>query len=264
MRNLLRSGLFLLAAALTVYGLVRWRTAAGDRPADHPTEESSSRSPAVRSAAVKSAASGERPPPRSSPMVSGVPLEAAGPEDVRRVREFCRGAEEGDIPDLRRLAFRSPDPLVAGNAIRALGRLGAIAVDPEVIALIRDPRLRVRQEIIVALGQSGSEDGISDDSISELEAVLSNRDGQFRPLALQALGRLGGARARSLLESVRNDPQATDLDRTFARTALRTIEGPAGPPRPRCGSTGGITSEAPSSEAPTSGAHSSSFTRTLR
>jgi HEAT repeat protein len=66
-------------------------------------------------------------------------LEAAGPQDA---------------PRLRRIALVAADPLVAGNALRALGRLDLVAADPELLRMLDDPRPRLRQEVVRALACS--------------------------------------------------------------------------------------------------------------
>ncbi|MFO0983756.1 MAG: hypothetical protein U1E76_18830 [Planctomycetota bacterium] len=53
------------------------------------------------------------------------PMAAKTLQDVHLVLGFCESATERDVPELRRLALESADALVAGNAIRALGRLKA-------------------------------------------------------------------------------------------------------------------------------------------
>ena len=146
------------------------------------------------------------------------PMVAATPQDVRKVLNFCRRAGRGAIPDLRRFALDSSDPLVAGNAVRALGRLGAVVGDYELIGLVHDSRPRVRQEAVQALGASGNRA-----MLSKLVEVLESGDPELRPLVIQALGRVGGTRARTVLSRVLEDPDATGIDRTFARTALTSL-----------------------------------------
>lgn len=146
---------------------------------------------------------------------SPLPLRATTPEEVRDVVRFCRSAGTSEIPDLRRAALASEDPLVAGNALRALGRLGAVAHDPQLVALLHDGRLRVRQEVVVALGRSGDPR-----VVSHLEPLLADGEPELRSLVIQALGRIGGNRARALLRACQDDPAATSVERAFARAAL--------------------------------------------
>ena len=151
---------------------------------------------------------------------TGAPLLATTTSrDVRQVVVFCREARAKDEPRLRRMALESEDPLVAGNAIRALGRLGVLAGDPKLVRLIRDPRLRVRQETVRALGESKSRT-----AVGALEDVLAQDDAMLRPLAIQALGNIGGPRSRAVLEKVRDNPRSSEVDQVFARATLKTLK----------------------------------------
>lgn len=134
---------------------------------------------------------------------------------LRDLLRYCREADKSALPQLRKMALDAADPLVAGNAIRALGRLHAVARDSEILELLGDRRLRVRQELVIALGDSGDAR-----VVKSLSPLLRNRDPALRPLVLQALGKLGGRRARRHLRAVLQDPKSTDVERVFARTAL--------------------------------------------
>lgn len=185
-----------------------------------PRRPATERGPALGGEAAPAAADASLGDPvdaisSPSPSAGGkLPLHPSGPADVRRIVEFCRHAGHDDIALMRRLALGSPDPLTAGNAIRALARLGAVAGDLELTALLEDPRLRVRQEVVVALGRSGDRG-----AVEELEPLLEG-GATLRPLVIQALGRLGGARALALLERIRDDPLSSDIDRAFARAGI--------------------------------------------
>jgi len=143
-------------------------------------------------------------------------FETGSPADVREVVQFCRNAGRGDVAGLRHVALRSPDPLVVGNALSALGRLGALVGDGELCALLGDPRIRVRQEAIVALGKS------SDASVVVLlTPFLEQSDPKLRPLVIQALGRLDCAAARAALEGYASGATgATEQERAFLGAAL--------------------------------------------
>jgi HEAT repeat protein len=155
----------------------------------------------------------------------GLLLAATTPEEVRAVVRLAREAKLEDVPALRRAALESPDPLVAGNAIAALGRLGKVAGDAELLALFDDPRPRLAQELVAALGRSGDAS-----AVPRLAAVLRERDETLRSLALQALGRLGGAEARALAAAALADPRSGEVERAFAQEASRRMarSGPAG------------------------------------
>lgn len=148
-------------------------------------------------------------------------MEATTPEELRQVVSLARNASAADLPALREMALSSPDPLVAGNAIRALGRLGAVGDDPRIIELFDDPRPRVRQEMVLALGESG------DRSLEHLLIpLLDDTEANLRHLAIRALGQLAGPQARSLLEKIASDEHATRTERVFARSALASLDKP--------------------------------------
>jgi len=149
------------------------------------------------------------------------PMEATTPGEVRQVVNFSRDATAGELPALREMALRSEDPLVAGNAIRALGRLGAVADDPQIVDLINDPRPRVRQEMVLVLGRSG-QPAFED----RLIPLLDDGDSNLRQLVIHALGQLKGPRARLLLEEIVDSAASTRSERSFARTALAALDTP--------------------------------------
>lgn len=158
------------------------------------------------------------PAPSGGSPPAQVPMEATTEAQVRDIVKFADSATEKDLPELRRLALESPDPLVAGNAVRALGRLKAVIGDAGVLRLLDDHRERVRQEMVGALGASGSPD-----AIKLLAAVLDKREPTVRPLAIQALGRLGLPEGKPLLEAIVNDRSTSAVEMAFAREALKAI-----------------------------------------
>lgn len=141
-------------------------------------------------------------------------LVAATPADVRAVRRFCRDADTSDLVQLRSMALAA-DPLVAGNAIAALGRLRAVIEDAQLVELLHDPRQRIRQAVVVALGDSGDPR-----AVAMLVPALDDRSPELRPLVIRALGRLGAA---APLRELLTDPRGSEPDRIFARTALTEI-----------------------------------------
>ena len=205
----------LVTLALTGLLAVGW-LALSDSPGD---AAESARSVTDRAdASVPLPASRVEPAPMVA-LADRIPQEVRNQADVRRVVRVCRNAEPSDAASLRALAVGSPDPLIAGNAIRALGRLGEFTGDAAYRQLVDDPRLRVRQEAIIALGHSCDRG-----AIGVLQTVLDERDPRFRPLAIQALGATGGKRARAALEEILRDPRASIVDRTFARAGLDGVK----------------------------------------
>ena len=131
-----------------------------------------------------------------------------------RVR-FCQRATHADWTELRSMALTDEDTVAACNAIGALGRVGEIASDPELVSLLHDSRKRVRQETVVALGRSGQDAGIP-----ALEPLLKDEDPTIRLLTIRAIGRIGGQRATDLLQDVLDRPGRTQFERACARAAL--------------------------------------------
>jgi len=176
------------------------------------------REPPLASAALPA---GAAPPLQAEPVTGeapgrAAPLTARTPAELRRCVRLAGAADASAVPELRRLALESPDPLVSGNAIRALGRLGRGGSDAGLGAFLADPRPRVRQEAVVALGASRDPA-----AVPLLEPLArAGTDPTLRALALQALGRIGDDRARRQLESVLQDPATNETDRAFARAAL--------------------------------------------
>jgi hypothetical protein len=135
--------------------------------------------------------------------------------DVRAMVEFCDTATVGDVPALRDVALTAQSPLAAGNAVRALGRLHAVAKDADLVKLLDDPRVRVRDELILALGESRDTS-----AIELLEPLVRAQDEHLRVLAIHAIGRIGGETARRMLEQVSVDSAATPETVAFARSGL--------------------------------------------
>ena len=142
-------------------------------------------------------------------------MRATNPEEVREVLRLTRGATSSDRPALLHAALTAEDPLVAGNAVKALGRLKILASDPTLLDLIADPRRRVRQDAVIACGLDGS-----DVAIPYLEKAFAKGDASLQPLIIDALGKIGGPAASELIQRIGSDPQASQTDRVFARAAL--------------------------------------------
>jgi hypothetical protein len=110
---------------------------------------------------------------------------AESPEQVRSMVAFCDHATAADRQALRRVALEAEDPLCAGNAIRALGRLQRLADDPDLVRLLHDPRPRVRDETILALGESERSS-----SIEALSPLLRDPEPKVRVLAARSIARI--------------------------------------------------------------------------
>lgn len=196
----------LVLCGLASLGLVLWLAEAGGSSPAAAVGAPVPKEPALATAA-------EAP---EEPAGTEIPhWRATNPAEVRRVVKFCRKAGPESLASLRDAALRSPDPLVAGNALRALGRLGAVIDDPELVRLIEDPRQRLRQEAVLALGRSRSQA-----AVQHLAPLLEWDDPVLRPLVLQALASLGGERSREILRSVLDDDRSSATERLIARKGL--------------------------------------------
>jgi HEAT repeat protein len=142
----------------------------------------------VRSSAVSVPHGGGAAPVDASPSPSGrgtLLSRADSPGQVRAVVRFCATATFTDGPALRQVALGTADPLCAGNAMRALGRLRRVADDPDLLRLLHDPRPRVRDETILALGESGRPE-----ALAALVPFLRHAEGKVRLLASGSIARL--------------------------------------------------------------------------
>ena len=137
----------------------------------------------------------------------------------QRAARLGRGGDGANAGELWQLALGAENPMVAGNAVRALGRLGELRNDARLDALLRDVRSRVRQEAVLALGRS--RDPLV---VQQLADLLPSADASMRPLVIRALGELGGERARSFVAAVLADPMSTAAEVALARQAVQSID----------------------------------------
>lgn len=146
------------------------------------------------------------PPPVATAAAPSSPLAAVAraPQDHAQLVALVSACQQADghaVTELRQLAG-SADAAVAGNAIAALARLGAVRADNACRAWLGDPRPRVLREAIVALGGSGDAA-----AAALLEPLLAGDDAQARLLAVSALQQLGAAdRLQQLAADPRTDP----------------------------------------------------------
>jgi len=148
------------------------------------------------------------------PVTGGCGERIWTPQDAARLG---RGGDALDTAELWQLALTNRDPMVAGNAVRSLGRRGEIG-GARLGALLRDSRLRVRQEAVFALGRSRDPA-----VVDQLAQLLATGEPHLRLLAIGALGELGGDRAHALVAAQLAAPGATATEVAFARQALQSI-----------------------------------------
>ncbi len=227
MRHSLRRlslGVSLVAACLMLVVVMMWEEGL-PRGGPFPTGQADSMAAQARSNVQNPSSMRDRPAANaSSPALAPTDVlsgEVRTPEELRAVVRYCRAADSSDATRLQDAALESEDPLVVGNAIRALGRLGLARGDTRIPDLLDDPRPRVRQEAVIAMGRSGDPAVVED-----LAPLIKSEDSTLRTLALQALGRLGGLRAQALVKEILADSASTTSDRAFARAALSSSGSP--------------------------------------
>ncbi|MFO0983606.1 MAG: HEAT repeat domain-containing protein [Planctomycetota bacterium] len=157
------------------------------------------------------------PVPHKQAALSPIPDRVRSQAEVHAVVEQTQAMQRDDVPRLRRAALESNDPIVAGNAIRALGRLRAFAAEPDLLDLLDDQRPRVRQEAVMALGRCGDEK-----AVPRLVVQLDAEDPSLRALAIRALGDIGGVLAEKHLRTALVDA-ASEVERLMARQALQGL-----------------------------------------
>ncbi len=166
---------------------------------------------------LASAVAPPAPLPTTGSVEDTVLFEPLLESEVSSFVTACELADASEIPRLRQMAG-SEDPLVAGRAIAALGRLGSVHDDPELLKHLQDPRPRVRHETIIDLGSSGEKH-----VVPLLIPILEEKDSQAQLLAITALGQLG---ATASLTELAQAPGTDPTTRAFAKGALQTIPVP--------------------------------------
>jgi len=143
------------------------------------------------------------------------PLDPRDDKESREVVAFARAAGLTEVASLERM-LEVDQPLVVGNAVRALGRLGLFTPDSKYSSFLKDGRPRVRQESVRALGLCGDPA-----AVPRLEQIVTSGTSDERRLALEALGELGGAAARSALERI---VPVDATERAFHERAMRRVD----------------------------------------
>ncbi len=129
------------------------------------------------------------------------------------MRALGQTTDQDRAPEALRRGLRDLDPWVRYYACQALGRLTTIAALDEVIALIDDPAGQVRVAAIEAIAKLGGAR-----ATSVLDTACRSGDPDIRRVAILGLGGCDGADALPiLLREVRSDDSATRL---YALSAL--------------------------------------------
>lgn len=154
--------------------------------------------------------------------LAGLALEPGSQEDLHAWRAATQGVGAHAIAELRQVALTATHSAVVGACLSALGRLDAVVGDDALLGLLDDPRLRVRQDVVTALGHSRDAR-----ALEVLAGAAAASDAALRPLVIQAMGRIGGTRACDLLRALAIDGPASPTDAAFLRAALRVAVNPS-------------------------------------
>lgn len=140
--------------------------------------------PAVPEAVVGTDEPGRVPLPPPTPSASTAPSPPP-----------ARTATAAELAELREQALSAEDPFVAGAAVTAIGRFGALAGDARLLGLLQDRRPQVREAVVIGLGLANDPR-----AVPELQKVATGDEAALRPLALQGLGQLGITAAAALAD----------------------------------------------------------------
>lgn len=141
-------------------------------------------------------------------------------EDIdvrRRALESLAYVDNEDVAELIREAYAAPEEKMRVSAVFAMGRSANKRWANEVRKELFSPNPEMRYEGARACGEI-----VLKEAVPELEELAADVDPEVQEAALWALGQIGGARARRILERYcRSDNEAT---RAAAEAALAEFE----------------------------------------
>ncbi|MBW1887765.1 MAG: HEAT repeat domain-containing protein, partial [Deltaproteobacteria bacterium] len=117
-----------------------------------------------------------------------------------------------DIAKRLSVYINDPDPQVRRSVAYALAQMNYKKVIPEIITLLKDPYLWVRDTAASALSL------FQDDIISTLDAAMKHETPSFKILALDVLSRIRSSPSKTLIEKYLHDSH--ENVRRAARLAL--------------------------------------------
>jgi HEAT repeat protein len=104
------------------------------------------------------------------------------------------------------------EPALRKTAAYSLGQMNAKSAIPNLIALLNDPDLHVRDASVLSLAH------FEDDALDPLRLAMKGENPSFRILALDVLSKVNSERAKALIEEYLNNPNPNV--RRVARRAL--------------------------------------------
>lgn len=136
-------------------------------------------------------------PPAATGTAQGTAESGRGPQPLPTASPSTQAkvATAAELAELREQALSAEDPFVAGAAVTAIGRFGALAGDAGLLDLLRDRRPQVREAVVIGLGLANDPR-----AVPELQKVATGDEAALRPLALQGLGQLGITAAAALAD----------------------------------------------------------------
>ncbi|MFH1349377.1 MAG: HEAT repeat domain-containing protein [Pseudomonadota bacterium] len=111
--------------------------------------------------------------------------------------------------------LNDPDPAVKRAAAYSLGQMNYGPAIPQLIALLKDPRLWVRDATVLALSL------FEDDAVSPIDSAMEHEGSPFKILSLDLLARIKSDRSKALVVKYLND--SDDNVRRAARQALSDL-----------------------------------------
>ncbi len=108
--------------------------------------------------------------------------------------------------------LNDPDPALRKTAAYSLGQMNEKSAIPNLIALLKDPYLQVRDASVLSLAH------FEDDALDPLRLAMKGENPSFRILALDILSKMNSDRAKELIEEYLNNPNPNV--RRMARQAL--------------------------------------------
>lgn len=179
----------------------------------------------------------------ASPQLGCVPKQAPPParasylppEALTQALLSIAEAEDHRLPvneGLLKFA-KDPNPEVRGRLARALGRLQDVKGIPALIGLASDSDLNVRKEVYFALGQmppQGAPPEMPPPQDTLISRFTAEQDVALKARILQALGKVGGERARATLLVGMQSPEAVMRGEAVLALGIQVYRKLAAPP----------------------------------
>jgi hypothetical protein len=123
-------------------------------------------------------------------------------EEIRLILERWTGdfRQSPSVAERLRPSLSDPEPALRKTAAYSLGQMNEDFDIPNLIALLNDPDLHVRDAAVLSIAL------FEDKAIDPLRLAMKQKGPSFRILALGVLSRINNGRAKALIEEYLNDP----------------------------------------------------------